>query len=328
MARVLIAVFSDILTWNIPDSHVERLRREFPHHQFVQARDEAETGALVRDVEVAFSGQLHAEAVEAAARLRWVHSPAAGIGGMLSPALVKSPVVLTNSRGIHAEAMAEHVLGVVIALFRKLPEAFAHQAAHRWGHDAMTQGAPSRLLRGSVLGVVGPGSIGSAVAKLASAAGAYVEAIRRRPEAGPPEGARAVFGPGALMERLAQWDVVVLATPQTAETRGMIGRAQLHAMKRDAILVNVGRGKLVKEAELIDALRQGIIGGAALDVVEHEPLDAASPLWDLPNVLITPHTSSLRTDYWDLTTQLFADNLRRFDAGQPLRNVVDKQAGY
>jgi phosphoglycerate dehydrogenase-like enzyme len=328
MAHVLIAVYSDIVTWNIPDSHVERLRREFPRHEFVQARDDTETLALVRDAEVAFSSQLYADAVEAGTRLRWVHSPAAGIGSMLSAALIARPIVLTNSRGIHADAMAEHVMGVVIALFRKLPEAFAHQAAHRWGHDAMTRGAPSRLLRGSVVGVIGPGSIGSAVSKLASAAGAHVEVIRRHPEAGAPDGARAVFGPDALMERLSHWDVVVLAAPQTKETRGMIGRPQLQAMKRDAILVNVGRGKLVKEPELIEALQHRVIGGAALDVVEHEPLDPASPLWDLPNVLVTPHTSSLRADYWDLTTGLFAENLHRFDAGQPLLNVVDKHAGY
>ncbi len=328
MARVLISVYSDILTWNIPDSHVERLRREFPHHEFVQARNAAETLALVRDAEVAFSSQLHGEAIGAGARLRWVHSPAAGIGGMLSPAMVASPAVLTNSRGVHADAMAEHVLGVVIALFRKLPEAFAHQAAHRWGHDAMTQGTPSRLVRGAAFGVIGPGSIGSAVARLASAFGAHVEVIRRRPELGAPEGVRAVFGPDALLDRLPRWDVVVLAAPQTSLTRGMIGRRELRAMKRDAIVVNVGRGKLVKEADLAEALHQRTIGGAALDVFEHEPLDPASPLWDLPNVLITPHTSSLRADYWELTTQLFADNLRRFDAGEALLNVVDKHAGY
>ncbi len=328
MARVLIAVFSEILTWNIPDSHVERLRREFPEHEFVRARTVEETLALVRDAEIVFSGQLYGDAVEAGRRLRWVHSPAAGVGGMLTPPLIARPIILTNSRGIHAEAMAEHVIGVIIALFRKLPEAIAHQAAHRWGHDAMTQGAPSRLIRGSLVGIIGPGSIGSAIVKLASAAGALVEAIRRRPESGAPDGARAVFGIDALMERLPRWDVVVLAVPQTAETRGLIGRAQLHAMKRDAILVNVGRGKLIDEAELADALRERIIGGAALDVFEHEPLDPSSPLWDLPNVLITPHTSSLRADYWDLTTDLFAENLRRFGAGHPLLNVVDKHAGY
>ncbi|HSL23059.1 MAG TPA: D-2-hydroxyacid dehydrogenase [Vicinamibacterales bacterium] len=326
--RILLAIYSDILTWNIPDAYVERLRREFPHHEFVQAHDAAETVMLAADADIAFSSLIDRAALASARRLNWIHSPAAGVGSLLFPEMKARPIVVTNSRGTHAEAMAEHVIGMIIAIFRKFPEAFAHQAAHRWGHDAMTSGEPCRLVRGSVAGVVGPGAIGTAVGRLLTALGARVEAIRRRPALGVPDGAAAVFAPADLHERLPHWDIVVLAAPLTAETRGMFGAAELARMKREAILVNVGRGKLVKEADLIDALQRRAIRAAALDVVEHEPLDPQSALWDLPNVVITPHTSSLRADYWDIAVGLFAENLRRFDRGEPLLNVVDKEAGY
>jgi phosphoglycerate dehydrogenase-like enzyme len=326
--NILVSIYSDILTWNIPDAHVRRLRECFPHHRFAHARDAAETDALAADAEIAFSSLIRRSTLAAAPRLKWIHSPAAGVGSMLFAEMVASRVVLTNSRGTHADAMAEHVVGMIVAMLRKFPEAVAHQAAHRWAHDAMSQGAPHRLVKGSTIGIIGPGAIGTAIARLASALGARVEAIRRRPELGPPEGAAAVFGPGQLHERLPAWDVVVLAAPLTPETRGAIGARELSLMKADAIVVNVGRGKLIREGDLADALREKRIGGAALDVVEHEPLDPRSPLWELPNVFITPHTSSLRADYWDVATDLFAENLRRWDAGEPLLNVVDKKAGY
>lgn len=328
MSRILVSIYSDIPSWNIPNAQVERLRLAFPQHEFVQAKDPDETLAGIRDADVAFSSQIYDNALQAGTRLKWIHSPAAGIGSMLSAAMVASPVTLTNSRGNHAEAIAEHVIGVVLALYRQLPEAFRQQAAHTWAHVQMTAGEPFRLFRGSAVGIVGPGEIGSAVARLASALGATVEGIRRRPELGAPSGMSAVFAPAHLHERLPAWDVVVLATALTAETRGLIGREELRLMKRDAILVNVGRGKLVKEADLVEALRDRTIAAAALDVVEHEPLDPGSPLWDMPNALITPHVSGLRPDYWDLAVNLFAENLRRFDTGQPLLNVVDKTAGY
>jgi phosphoglycerate dehydrogenase-like enzyme len=328
MSRILVSIYSDIPTWNIPDAQLERLRREFPADEFVQAKNPDETLAGIRDVDIAFSSQLYDDALGASTRLKWIHSPAAGIGSMLSPAMMASPVILTNSRGNHAEAIAEHVMGLVLAWYRKLPEAFRHQSAHYWAHTEMTTDAPLRLIRGAVFGIVGPGGIGSAIGRLASALGASVEGIRRRPDLGVPEGMSAVFAPQNLRERLPAWDIVVLATPLTAQTRGLIGREELRLMKRDAILVNIGRGKLVKEADLVEALREGTIAAAALDVVEHEPLDPASPLWDLPNALITPHVAGLRPDHWDLAVNLFAENLRRFEAGQPLLNVVDKTAGY
>lgn len=326
--RILVSIYSPITSWNIPDAQLNRLREAFPHHEFLHSRDAGETAATIATADIAFSSLVRPPDLALASRLRWIHSPAAGVGSLLTPEFRARDVVLTNSRGIHADAMAEHVIGVLIALFRKLPEAVRHQAARHWAHDELSDGAPFRLVRGAVVGIIGPGAIGSAVGRLTSALGARVEAIRRRPELGVPAGVDAVFGPGDLKARLAHWEVVVLAAPLTADTHGIIGREELAAMRRDAVLVNVGRGKLVREADLVDALRAGHLQAAALDVVEHEPLDPGSPLWAMPNVLITPHTSGLRADYWEIATNLFMENLRRFDRKELLLNVVDKDAGY
>jgi phosphoglycerate dehydrogenase-like enzyme len=325
---VLVSIFSPVALWNAPDAHVARLRERFDGVRFVHARDRAATLAAAPDSDVMFTGELDAETFAAARRLRWLHSPAAGVGGMLFPEMVRSPVVMTNSRGIHADTMAEHVLAVWLALLRRLPLAVRRQAERRWSQDELSAPPGIRTIAGRRMGVVGLGAIGGAVARRAAALGVEVHAVRRRPDAPRPEGVRSVSPPAALLDLLRTSDVVVLAAPQTAETRSLIGRAQLAAMKPDAILINVARGRLVDEAALAEALAEGRLGGAALDVTAHEPLDPASPLWDLPGVLITPHVAGMRPDLWDAVTELFAENLRRFRAGEPLLNVVDKLAGY
>jgi phosphoglycerate dehydrogenase-like enzyme len=265
---------------------------------------------------------------DAAPRLRWVHSPAAGVGGMLFPAMLASPVVISNSRGMSAEPIAEHVLALTLALFRKFPQAFRSQAARHWAQDEAMGFPPLRTVRSSRVLIVGLGSIGVACAWRFAALGAQVTAVRRRLGQPIPEGVRAVVPVQRLQKVLPDADVVLISAAQTAETRGLIGAAELTLMPRDAILVNVSRGKLVDERALAAALQDGVIGGAGLDVFEHEPLDPASPLWALPNVIITPHTAGFRPDHWDAATALFAENLRRFESGRPILNEVDKRAGY
>jgi phosphoglycerate dehydrogenase-like enzyme len=238
-----------------------------------------------------------------------------------------SNVVITNSRGMHAETIAEHVVAVVLALFRRLPDALRRQAEHVWVQNELTLDPP-RLLARKTVGIVGMGGIGSAVARLMAAFGARVEATRRRVEAGRPDGVASVHPPGALAERLPGWDVVVLAAPHTAETERIVGARELALMKREAVLVNVARGALVDELALAGALTRGAIAGAALDVFDDEPLPADSPLWDTPNLLITPHVAGNRPDYWDSALAIFLENLRRYRAGEALMNVVDKEAGY
>jgi phosphoglycerate dehydrogenase-like enzyme len=325
--KILVAIYSSFAGWNIPDSHVERLRREFPDHEFLHARGEAGVAPLIAEAEVAFASELRKHHLAAARRLRWVHSPAVGIGGMLFPEMVASPVTMTNSRGVTAGPISEHVIAVVLAVFRKLPLAIRRQAEGIWAQHEIAADPPVRQLSESRVLLIGLGSIGAAVARKMVALGARVAAIRRRTTAPAPDGVE-VHGSDALHGQLSAADVVVVTAPQTRATWGMIGAAELRAMRRDAIVVNVSRGKLIDEAALASALRDGTIGGAALDVFAEEPLPPDSPLWRLPNVLITPHTSWQRTQHWDDVTAQFAANLRRFEAGQPLINPVDKTAGY
>jgi phosphoglycerate dehydrogenase-like enzyme len=323
---ILISIESPFEIWTIPPSYVERLRHRFPGHTFLHARTDDEVLAMCPEADVVFAGQITRQQLAAASRLRWIHSPAAGVGGMLFPEMVASPVVVTNSRGMSADTIAEHVLAVTLALFRRLPHALRRQAAHEWAQDAI--GAEgNRLIAGARVLVVGLGAIGGAVAHRLTLLGARVTGLRRR-VAGPTHGEWTVAPAARLHDLLPAADVVVVAAPHTRETRGLIGRPELALMSHDAILVNVSRGQLVDEPALVDALRTGAIGGAALDVFVEEPLPPDSPFWTLPNVLITPHTSGFRPDHWDAATGLFAENLERFDRGEPLVNVVDKQAGY
>jgi phosphoglycerate dehydrogenase-like enzyme len=325
---VLVGIYSPFAAWNIPAAHVERLRRELPHHTFLHAPSEERALDMIPSAEVAFMSELRPAHLAAAARLRWVHSPAAGVGGMLFPAMIESPVVMSNSRGISAGTIAEHVLAVTLARFRKLSLAFHSQSRRQWAQEAFVADSPLRTIAGARVLVVGLGSIGSATATRLIALGARVTATRRTPARPAPEGVEAVVPPDRLHQLLPGADVVIIAAPQTRETRALIGAPELAAMRRDALLVNVSRGRLVDEAALVAALTNTPTLAAALDVFEEEPLPSTSPLWSLPNVLITPHISGFRPDHWDAVTDLFADNLRRFDAGQPLLNIVNKDAGY
>jgi phosphoglycerate dehydrogenase-like enzyme len=326
--NVLVAIYSPFAAWNIPDAHIERLRREFPHHAFVHARSDEDVPPHLADAEIAFASELREPHFRATEKLRWVHSPAAGVGGMLSPTVVSGPVVFSNSRGMSGETIAEHVLGLALALFRKFPLAMRAQRAHEWTQDEAMQPPPLRMIKGTQVLLIGLGGIGAACAVRFAALGARVTAIRRRTAEPSPPGVSAVHPPGDLLRLLPAAELIVVAAPQTTSTQQMIGREQLAAMRPDAVLINVSRGKLVDEAALAAVLWDGAIAGAGLDVFEHEPLDPSSPLWDLPNVIITPHTSGFRPDHWDAATDLFAENLRRFDRGEPLLNAVDKRAGY
>jgi phosphoglycerate dehydrogenase-like enzyme len=220
------------------------------------------------------------------------------------------------------------VLAVTLALFRRLPLAVERQRQHVWAQDEIGAPAGNRRLAGSRVLIVGAGSIGRAAAVRLQALGARVTGIRRNTEGPLPAGFESMLGADALAGALPDADVVLIAAPQTAVTRGLIGERELALMRRDAVIVNVSRGGLIDETALVDALRAGRVAGAALDVFRKEPLTEDSALWDVPNLLITPHTSGFRHDHWDAAVDLFAENLRRFEAGEPLINVVDKRAGY
>jgi phosphoglycerate dehydrogenase-like enzyme len=324
--NVVIGVISPAPAWVMPRRHVDQLRADFPQHTFLDAWDRDTLRQLLPQAEVAFTPFVDRDVFASASRLRWVQSPAVGVGSLMFPELLASGVVLTSARGIRARSIAEHVLGMTIALARLLPATLRAQAQHRWAQAELETAA--RTLKGQCMGIVGLGAIGLEVANIAVPFGFRVSAIRRRAGQPVPAGVDAVWTPDRLDDLLGQSDVVVIAAPHTPETKRLIGRAQIDRMKPGALLVNVARGKLVDDEALIEALRAGRVGGAALDVFSQEPLDPSSPYWDLPNVIVTPHTSGAMHDYWTPLVALFAENLRRFEKGDPLLNVVDKVAGY
>ena len=324
--KILVCVYSPFDAWRIPDAQVAALQERFPEHGFVRGDSDADTLARIGDADVVFGARLTPAHLAAASRLRWVHSHAAGVGAMLFPAMVASPVVMTNSSGVASVPIAEHVIALALTMLRNLPLAWRRQDERVWAQNQFFSNGAPRTLSGARVLIVGLGSIGTATAKLAAAFGAEVIGIRRHAGA-PAGGVRAVVPPAALSEELPRADVVVVAAPQTAETTHLLAARELALMKDDAVLINVSRGKLVDETALAAELDKGRLL-AALDVFEHEPLDSGSPLWHSRRVVITPHISGLFDGYWPAVVDLFSDNLRRFAAGEPLRNVVDKQAGY
>jgi phosphoglycerate dehydrogenase-like enzyme len=333
--NILVGVISPAPAWVMPRHFVDELRRDFPQHTFLEAWDRDALRRLLPQADAAFTPFVDRDVFQSAARLRWVQSPAVGVGSLMFPELRASPVVITSARGIRARAIAEHVLGVTIALARQLPVAMRAQIAHRWAQEELEGASVDvRTLKGQRMGIIGLGAIGLEVVRIAAPFGFRISAIRRR-AAGIngihdplPDGVEEVWPPDRLLDLLAQSDVVVIAAPHTPETKRLIGRPELDRIRRGALLVNIARGKLVDDEAMIEALRDGRLGGAALDVFSEEPLSAASPYWDLPNVIVTPHTSGAMQDYWTPLVALFSENVRRFEAGAPLLNVVDKTAGY
>jgi phosphoglycerate dehydrogenase-like enzyme len=325
--NVAIGVVSPSAAWVLPREYVDQLRRAFPQHTFLEAWDRDALRRVLLESDAAFAAFVDKDLVASLTRLRWVQAPAAGIGHILSAELAASPIVLTSARGIRARAIAEHVLGMALALARQLPLVLRRQTEHVWALDEIEAGGAIRTLHGKRLGIVGLGSIGTEVARVASAFGMRVTATRKRVDAPVPKNVE-VLPPDRLHELLAKSDVIVLSAALTPETRLLLGREALSHVKRGSLLINIGRGRLVDDEAVVEALRDGRLGGAALDVFTREPLDPASPYWDLPNVIVTPHMSGAMEDYWTPLVALFSENLRRFDAGEPLLNVVDKTAGY
>ncbi len=326
--KLLIFVHHPFDQWNAPDWFPERLRQEFPQVAVVHLPDYKRVDEEIVDAEIVIAWSIRPEQIAAATKLRWIHSPAAAVHQLIFPELVNSEIVLTNAREVHGPVVAEHVIGLIFALAKKIPGSVLLQQKHVWGQQILWDELPRvREVAGATLGMVGLGSIGRAVAKSAKALGMRVIAVREHPEKGS-EGADAVFGPAQIDEVFRQADYIVLAAPVTDSTRAIANAERLALMKPDACLINVGRGPLVDETALATALREKKIGGAALDVFPKEPLAADSPLWDVPNLLITPHTAALTDKLWERHYALFAENLRCYLNGQSLLAVVDKQKGY
>lgn len=269
------------------------------------------------------------QVLEAGPGLEWVHSGAAGVGSSLGPAMLSRDILFTNSAGIHAEPMSETVLAMIFHFARGLDMAVRAQREGRWSAPSYwAADAPVTEVGGATVGIVGYGGIGRAVARKMTALGSRVLAVRRHDVAVRPKAVEVVAGEEGLNQVITRSDYLVLAVPETPSTRDMISRERLATMKPGAVLINVARGRLVDEEALLDALNTGRLRGAGLDVFRKEPLPDGHPFYSHPRVIMTPHVSATTRRFWDRETDLITDNIGRFVRGHPLRNLVDKQAGY
>jgi phosphoglycerate dehydrogenase-like enzyme len=327
--KLLIGLYHEFDLWRVPPWFADRLRKDFPDVEVVSASSQEGVEEQIHDAEVLISWMLTPEAARAGKTVKWIHSTAAAVHQLLYKEVVDSDIILTNGSEVHAAVVAEHIIALVFALAKKLPEAARFQQRRMWGQQEMWRTPPPpREVAGATLGLVGLGGIGREAAIRAVALGMRVIAVREHPEKGGPPGVERVFATAQLEKLLEQSDYVVLALPLTAETTNLMGARRFAQMRPDARLINVGRGPLVDEAALVQALREKRIAGAALDVFVEEPLPADSLLWEMEHVLITPHTASTSEKQWERQYTRVADNLRRYRNRQPLLGVVDKKRGY
>lgn len=345
MQRLVVNLRDVRPIWAIPDWALEEIRAALPKDwQLVEVRASADGqgdgGAVSREVldavvgaEVYIGYGAPRELVRAATRppqgcLRWLHTGAAGVRGLLHSELLDSDVVLTNSAGIHAAPIADTVFAMILHFARGLDIAVRAQAERKWAQARFEAvDAPVLELEGTTLGILGLGGIGREVARRGVALGMRVRAIRRSGAPSTPN-VELATGPNALPELLRETQFLVVTVPETAETRDLLDRDALRLLPRGAVVLNVARGKVVDEDALADLLAAGHLRGAGLDVFRKEPLPPESRLWTLPNVLILPHVSGTSARFWRRQTDLILDNLRRYLAGETLLNQVDKLAGY
>ena len=326
--KVLIVHYHRFELWHAPSWIQEKLAREFPQLQVVQLQNYDRVPEEITDTDIFIGWSLRPEQFVAAKNLKWIHSPAAAVHQLMFPELINSSVVVTNSREVHGPVVAEHAIALVLALAKRLPQAMRYQIKKEWAQETLWHERPRpREISGASVAVIGMGGIGREFTARAKALGMRVLAVRENPQKGT-SGADAVYGTAQLDEVLSQADYVLLCTPVTPGTTGLMNQARLAQMKPDAYLLNVGRGPLIDEKAVIAALRSRSIAGAALDVFEEEPLPADSPFWDLDNVLITPHTAAVTECLWDRHYQLISENLKRFLQGRSLLYEVDKHSGY
>ncbi len=292
-----------------------------------ESEDEAKArlDEILRETEVILSNPVVPDdIVQRAPQLSWLQLTSAGVDRLLGSAVVRSHVTVTTASGIHAVPISEYVIGAILAFAKGFPKATRSQMERRWNPYWPEE------LEGKTLGVLGLGAIGSRVAELGQALGMRVLAARRSAnERQAADGCSLeVLPPSEIPYLLAESDYVIVAVPLTPESRRMIGEAELRSMKRTAVIVNIARGAIIDEPALVRALKEGWIAGAALDVFEQEPLSPESELWGMANVLLTPHISGGTPRYMERAVDLFCENLRRYLAGEPLRNEVDPERGY
>jgi phosphoglycerate dehydrogenase-like enzyme len=326
--KVLISIQQPVVQWQIPVEGVETLRKRFPHLQFVHATSDEQRAQGLSDCDAAYTWILRERELAQAPKLRWVHTSAVAVETLCLPELFARGVAVSNTRGVQAVPIAEHVLAVTLALAKQIPFVLENQQRARWAqNDFMGERLPW-LLKGRTLGLIGVGTIGSEIAKRAESFGMRVIALRRRPAYGTIGHVERVYGKEDLDDFLGQCHVLVICAPLTPETHSMLGAAQFAQLPKGAVVVNVGRAKIIDTDALVDALHRGHLAGASLDVFPQEPLPPEHPLWKSPNVILTPHTSGFRQGHWDEVVELFGDNLDRWLRGEPLKFRVEPELGY
>ena len=338
--RLVVDLTSTRAVWRIPRPAVDQIVAALPRWDVVdvawpsssdgdggQGSPDAIAAAVGAEVYLGFG--LPAGVLGAArATLRWAHTATAGVPSSLS-ALLGTGVTVTNSAGIHAEPMADWVLAAIAYFARGLDHQIAAQRRVHWAKGEFADlTIPLTELRDLRVGLLGFGGIGRAVAARCAALGMRAAAVRRRPELGGASGVAWVGGLGDLPRLAAESDCLVIAAPATDATTGALTRAVLERLPAGAVVVNVSRGGLLDEDALLDLLGRGRLRGAALDVFATEPLPPAHPFWTHPRVLVSPHVSAVTGRFWERETGLIVDNVRRYLAGERLRNVVDLEAGY
>ena len=326
--KLLIVLHHRFDLWQAPPWFAERLRRDFPQLEVVHLHDYHRVNDEIADADIAIAWSLRGEQITAARKLKWIHSTATAVHALISDELRASNIVVTNARDVHGPVVAEHAMALIFALAKRLPQAARYQQQKHWAQQHIWNATPRpHELKGATITIVGLGGIGRPLAKMAGSLGMRVIGVREHPERGC-EGAEKIYSYDRLDEALAQAEFVVLALPVTPNTQHLMNAARLARLKPEGYLVNVGRGVLIDEAALIDALRKKSFAGAALDVTTEEPLPQDSPLWTMENVFITPHIASLTEQMWERHYDTFTQNLRRFLSDEPLLWMVDKEKAY
>ena len=318
-APVLLVTVSDD---QLPDDRLALVRDAAAGYKIVRG----DRGTPLDGVEVVL-GSVDPASLAEASELRWIQSWSAGVDWLLEadePTSLLAGLRLTSASGVHAVPIAEHVFALLLATARSLPAHLRAQRERDWAPDLA---APFEL-EGKQMVLLGVGEIGARVARLAAAFGMFVTAVRHHPEADDVDGVARTVGTEALLDVLPEADVLVVTLPLTDATRGLVGAGALAALAERAVVINIGRGAVIDEGALVAARQHGRIAAAGLDVFENEPLADGSPLWDLDNVIVTPHVAGLTPHYADRALSIFLDNLDRYQRGEPLRHAVDLGEGY
>jgi len=326
--KLVICVWHPFTEWRPKPAMAEAIRKRWPEMRVLHLPNYERLAEELPDTHIFVGYSLRAEQLKDAKKLKWIHSTAAGVAQLMYLELRDSGIMVTNPSGIFSVPMAEHTIGLLLALARNFPDSLRGQDRARWSQQEIWD-KPQHLteLSGKVLLIVGYGSIGREVAKRAKAFDMKVWGVTRSGD-GDRSDAEKIFSAAKLHDALPDADYVLISAPETLETKRLIGLAQIARMKDGARLINVARGSLLDEAALIQALESGALGGAALDVTQTEPLPAESPLWKAPNLFITPHTSGVSDRLWDRQTAILIELLERWFDEREMFNRVDLARGY